>query len=117
MNQLLQFVERPVYRGQHFGRLQMPVNRGSRRLRGANAHGLCRAMAASRGELSRLSSAGCYADCQKRDNPRCASHGSMLSLLSIASDPRAPAPAALRSEEHTSELQSPCNLVCRLLLE
>src|SRR5256885_8778010 len=26
-------------------------------------------------------------------------------------------PAADRSEEHTSELQSPCNLVCRLLLE
>src|SRR5256885_12989012 len=25
--------------------------------------------------------------------------------------------APLRSEEHTSELQSPCNLVCRLLLE
>src|SRR2546426_6210005 len=25
--------------------------------------------------------------------------------------------AATRSEEHTSELQSPCNLVCRLLLE
>src|SRR5205807_3192269 len=24
---------------------------------------------------------------------------------------------ATRSEEHTSELQSPCNLVCRLLLE
>src|SRR5688500_19061054 len=36
----------------------------------------------------------------------------------------APAPLAAlhdqaneRSEEHTSELQSPCNLVCRLLLE
>src|SRR5256885_10349747 len=28
--------------------------------------------------------------------------------------PRATGP---RSEEHTSELQSPCNLVCRLLLE
>src|SRR3989454_7560940 len=27
-----------------------------------------------------------------------------------------PTPRA-RSEEHTSELQSPCNLVCRLLLE
>src|SRR2546426_9234126 len=27
------------------------------------------------------------------------------------------APPATRSEEHTSELQSPCNLVCRLLLE
>src|SRR2546426_9401078 len=30
----------------------------------------------------------------------------------IGSAPRCP-----RSEEHTSELQSPCNLVCRLLLE
>src|SRR5256885_8293178 len=27
------------------------------------------------------------------------------------------AKAQVRSEEHTSELQSPCNLVCRLLLE
>src|SRR5256885_11042218 len=42
-----------------------------------------------------------------------------------AGEPRPPAvPAAPpvagrqgRSEEHTSELQSPCNLVCRLLLE
>src|SRR5256885_9243601 len=25
--------------------------------------------------------------------------------------------SGVRSEEHTSELQSPCNLVCRLLLE
>src|SRR5256885_6849035 len=34
--------------------------------------------------------------------------------------PRAPrrvVDARRRSEEHTSELQSPCNLVCRLLLE
>src|SRR2546426_8122738 len=32
---------------------------------------------------------------------------------------RPPPPHAgqVRSEEHTSELQSPCNLVCRLLLE
>src|SRR2546426_5942280 len=28
-----------------------------------------------------------------------------------------PPPQQKRSEEHTSELQSPCNLVCRLLLE
>src|SRR5256885_5646387 len=28
-----------------------------------------------------------------------------------------PAQQLRRSEEHTSELQSPCNLVCRLLLE
>src|SRR2546426_4745643 len=28
-----------------------------------------------------------------------------------------PVGRSFRSEEHTSELQSPCNLVCRLLLE
>src|SRR5256885_13333427 len=31
--------------------------------------------------------------------------------------PKASVCASHRSEEHTSELQSPCNLVCRLLLE
>src|SRR5256885_5821458 len=31
--------------------------------------------------------------------------------------PLGPAEPEMRSEEHTSELQSPCNLVCRLLLE
>src|ERR1022692_5249461 len=34
--------------------------------------------------------------------------------VAVCVDPRT---NALRSEEHTSELQSPCNLVCRLLLE
>src|SRR5256885_4456482 len=50
--------------------------------------------------------------------------GSRLSIGSlrrtIAWNCRATAEApnnASRSEEHTSELQSPCNLVCRLLLE
>src|SRR5256885_9714466 len=51
----------------------------------------------------------------------------VLALASVAiavrdhpPGPRAVPPRArgdLRSEEHTSELQSPCNLVCRLLLE
>src|SRR5256885_3600482 len=40
------------------------------------------------------------AACEKRTHPK------MIALALI-----------LRSEEHTSELQSPCNLVCRLLLE
>src|ERR1039457_3717448 len=31
--------------------------------------------------------------------------------------PRCAVTRVIRSEEHTSELQSPCNLVCRLLLE
>src|SRR5256885_3592370 len=35
----------------------------------------------------------------------------------VVSDHTAVPPAYSRSEEHTSELQSPCNLVCRLLLE
>src|SRR2546426_7332321 len=34
-----------------------------------------------------------------------------------AVDPRGRSATDDRSEEHTSELQSPCNLVCRLLLE
>src|SRR5256885_12002974 len=37
-------------------------------------------------------------------------HGIRPPVELPAQDPR-------RSEEHTSELQSPCNLVCRLLLE
>src|SRR2546426_6366941 len=32
-------------------------------------------------------------------------------------DPQSRHPLIRRSEDHTSELQSPCNLVCRLLLE
>src|SRR5256885_8689798 len=36
-------------------------------------------------------------------------HGSWKSDITV--------PTCRRSEEHTSELQSPCNLVCRLLLE
>src|SRR5256885_4374582 len=37
-------------------------------------------------------------------------------LVSVP-DPQRFGGAFRRSEEHTSELQSPCNLVCRLLLE
>src|SRR5256885_11846922 len=49
----------------------------------------------------------------------------LMSPLPRVAPPRLSAPAhfmeggnsQIRSEEHTSELQSPCNLVCRLLLE
>src|SRR6266850_4160598 len=44
---------------------------------------------------------------RSRDPPCCPPTATM------STDPR----ARVRSEEHTSELQSPCNLVCRLLLE
>src|SRR2546426_4888128 len=39
------------------------------------------------------------------------------STVEKLSDLFAPRKLEGRSEEHTSELQSPCNLVCRLLLE
>src|SRR5688500_19982554 len=38
-----------------------------------------------------------------------------IKIIQVAS--RAGGTLQNRSEEHTSELQSPCNLVCRLLLE
>src|SRR2546426_4640656 len=43
------------------------------------------------------------------------SHSQAKTLISSPSRPVAM--RINRSEEHTSELQSPCNLVCRLLLE
>src|SRR5256885_9628285 len=39
----------------------------------------------------------------------------LVLLIACANDIRTN--SGWRSEEHTSELQSPCNLVCRLLLE
>src|SRR5256885_10529598 len=57
-------------------------------------------------------------------------HGAMAARGELQMVHQAPAPDGralgdigelgaqqVRSEEHTSELQSPCNLVCRLLLE
>src|SRR5256885_8886050 len=38
-------------------------------------------------------------------------------LVSLGALTRRELQRQVRSEEHTSELQSPCNLVCRLLLE
>src|SRR5256885_10724921 len=38
-------------------------------------------------------------------------------LCDLELSPRVSRRQGARSEEHTSELQSPCNLVCRLLLE
>src|SRR2546426_7842460 len=42
---------------------------------------------------------------------------SVLVLAAWPIPPPWPTGGPPRSEEHTSELQSPCNLVCRLLLE
>src|SRR5207302_11106072 len=50
-----------------------------------------------------------------RNSPAC-SHGSPISC-SVTPSKRVPPSRNRRSEEHTSELQSRENLVCRLLLE
>src|SRR5256886_2010210 len=58
-----------------------------------------------------------------RQSPRMGSYawpspGACAWIASACTEPASSlASAALRSEEHTSELQSPSNLVCRLLLE
>src|SRR5256885_4134453 len=44
-------------------------------------------------------------------------YDSLIAKLIAWGETRAVALERMRSEEHTSELQSPCNLVCRLLLE
>src|SRR5256885_10284392 len=53
-------------------------------------------------------------------SPLSVSSRRLISVSSVAR-PSVPGggsdPTNFRSEEHTSELQSPCNLVCRLLLE
>src|SRR5688572_32016611 len=52
------------------------------------------------------------------DHDRVASRGSEGSRgLALDRDPPTERPGGARSEEHTSELQSQSNLVCRLLLE
>src|SRR5256885_16338210 len=44
-------------------------------------------------------------------------YAAMLANTTVTTEITTDVRILLRSEEHTSELQSPCNLVCRLLLE
>src|SRR2546426_4793605 len=58
-----------------------------------------------------------YYDELGRQGFRLAAEHRLAEHLGVATIYRAAAERFPRSEEHTSELQSPCNLVCRLLLE
>src|SRR5688500_16791683 len=53
------------------------------------------------------------------NRPDCLSHVGVAREVAVIENGRMQLPSGKtpRSEEHTSELQSPCNLVCRLLLE
>src|SRR2546426_6011690 len=54
---------------------------------------------------------------QLRERHHPAQHQLGMSDAERGLEPHDPERRVVRSEEHTSELQSPCNLVCRLLLE
>src|SRR5205807_5176949 len=59
---------------------------------------------------------GCeIAPCSTRDRRYAASNATVSTATAMTPESRSV--ASTRSEEHTSELQSPCKLVCRLLLE
>src|SRR5205807_7875776 len=59
---------------------------------------------------------GAPTDDRRRRDLGAARAGGARGAPGLPGDPRLRADGE-RSEEHTSELQSPCNLVCRLLLE
>src|SRR5256885_13172985 len=61
--------------------------------------------------------AGCAAELALRFARRSDNCGKSDDEASLSFGRLATPHRAQRSEEHTSELQSPCNLVCRLLLE
>src|SRR2546426_3720164 len=67
-----------------------------------------------------LEAAACVGDCNQ-DGTVTADELLLGTQILLGSAPLSACPAfdldCDRSEEHTSELQSPCNLVCRLLLE
>src|SRR2546426_5289253 len=60
---------------------------------------------------------GCYHGHADSLLVKAGSGGATFGIPDSRGVPSALAALTLRSEEHTSELQSPCNLVCRLLLE
>src|SRR5256885_6613080 len=53
----------------------------------------------------------------RRRSPRRLRQPPVEGTHAVRAEELARAGIVFRSEEHTSELQSPCNLVCRLLLE
>src|SRR5256885_7479503 len=54
--------------------------------------------------------------CEMKDADNTSSKQNTIEIKDFAFNPQT-LTVKSRSEEHTSELQSPCNLVCRLLLE
>src|SRR2546426_5922015 len=69
-----------------------------------------------RSQSGRRRAHGCFGLRERRGSPHgCTDRRPISTMQALL--PHLPRARELRSEEHTSELQSPCNLVCRLLLE
>src|SRR2546426_6182840 len=89
------------------------------------AHGDAQAGPAPRkGHISASDGVNYYYEIHGQGQPLLLLHGGLFSidmfgpiLPALARQRQVIAVDLQRSEEHTSELQSPCNLVCRLLLE
>src|SRR5205807_4232068 len=62
-------------------------------------------------------SRACRPICGSPISPSSSAFGTSAATESTTTTSTPPERIRVRSEEHTSELQSPCNLVCRLLLE
>src|SRR5205807_8029720 len=69
---------------------------------------ICRGLPSSAAASKSMVKSGMCSNALLTIRPRTVSVDNLSSLQSTE---------PIRSEEHTSELQSPCNLVCRLLLE
>src|SRR2546426_3949150 len=65
--------------------------------------------------VNAVAAASAPATAARRRGRRAGTHSRIQRSLTRNQHPAAI--ALVRSEEHTSELQSPCNFVCRLLLE
>src|SRR5205807_5122099 len=98
----------PATGGGHSGLLWLTyyIPRGAALCSAARSSGIAGGVVGTRDGLSRLS--------DKPANPR--DDAATVQFFPIRSGTDVCFHPA-RSEEHTSELQSPCNLVCRLLLE
>src|SRR5256885_7056302 len=87
---------------------------------GAFASAIAESSTGLRTSCAGLAGCRCPSACWDCCRPSSCCRSTTASLRVAAPPPSRPwwrACCSSRSEEHTSELQSPCNLVCRLLLE
>src|SRR5256885_6928718 len=97
--------------------------KASIRSRLAGSKGFCQASQGDSSVAATISASTSAAACTRRERAKARLTGESLArqpvggIACLAESVIGFSSGDPRSEEHTSELQSPCNLVCRLLLE